>query len=174
MRLVAAAGDIDLQALSDGINLLAKLQITQSAQRITINAQEEVVINGGGSSVRFHAGGIDAASKGDFVVHAATHQMMGADGSAPKMPALHAFKEGKAQSNWIALHYMHPETSAGIAGAPYEIHFADGTSLDGKLDTQGKARQDNVNDLPVKDVLYKARPADAEQPAAPLQALGEA
>lgn len=174
MRLVAAAGDIDLQALSDGINLLAKLQITQSARRITINAEEEVVINGGGSSVRFHAGGIDTASQGDFIVHAATHQMMGAAGSAPKIAALREFQEGKAPRNWIALHYLHPETSAGIAGAPYEIHFSDGTSLDGELDAQGKALHDNVNDLPVKEVLYKPRPADEEQPAAPLQALGDA
>jgi len=64
MKMVAAAGDIDVQALSDSINLLAKLNITQTANRITINAKEEVVINGGGSYARFAAGASNMAPMG--------------------------------------------------------------------------------------------------------------
>lgn len=54
MKMVAGAGDIDIQSLSDIINLLAKLSIAQTANRITISAKEEVVINGGGSYVKFN------------------------------------------------------------------------------------------------------------------------
>jgi uncharacterized protein (DUF2345 family) len=36
MKMVAAARDIDIQALSDNINLLAKLSITQIANHITM------------------------------------------------------------------------------------------------------------------------------------------
>jgi type VI secretion system secreted protein VgrG len=53
MKLIAAAGDIDVQTLSDSINLLAKLNITQTGNRIVINAKEDVVINGGGSYAKF-------------------------------------------------------------------------------------------------------------------------
>ncbi|MBJ7308833.1 type VI secretion system tip protein VgrG [Rugamonas sp. CCM 8940] len=77
MRMVAAAGDIDMRALSDSIKLLAKLSITQTANRITINAKEEVVINGGGSYAKFGAGGIELGTNGNFVAHAAKHSLVG-------------------------------------------------------------------------------------------------
>ncbi|WP_442783153.1 type VI secretion system Vgr family protein [Collimonas fungivorans] len=77
MKMVAAAGDIDLNALKDSINVLAKLNITQTANRITITAKEEIVINGGGSYVKFNAGGIEHGTNGIFVAHAATHSLPG-------------------------------------------------------------------------------------------------
>jgi len=78
MKLVAAAGNIDIEALSDSINLLAKLNITQSANTITITAKEAVVINGGGSYVKFSASGIEHGTNGTFVAHAATHSLVDA------------------------------------------------------------------------------------------------
>lgn len=80
MKMVAAAGDIDIKALSDNINLLAKLNITHSANRITINAKEEVVINGGGSYAKFTASGIEHGTTGKNVSHAATHSLIGPKG----------------------------------------------------------------------------------------------
>jgi type VI secretion system secreted protein VgrG len=76
MKLVASAGDIDMQALSDSINLLAKLNITQSATTITISARENIVINGGGSYVKFSASGIEHGTNGTLVAHAATHSFV--------------------------------------------------------------------------------------------------
>jgi len=80
MKIVAAAGDIDLQALSDNINLLAKLSITQTANRIVISAKDDIVINGGGSYVKFTAGGIECGTHGTFVAHAASHSLTTAKG----------------------------------------------------------------------------------------------
>jgi type VI secretion system secreted protein VgrG len=76
MKLVASAGNIDMEALSDSINLLAKLHITQSANTITITAKEDVVINGGGSYAKFSANGIEHGTNGTFVAHAATHSFV--------------------------------------------------------------------------------------------------
>lgn len=76
MKLIAAGGDIDIKALNENLNLLAKLNITQSANRITINAKEEVVINGAGSYVKFSAGGIEHGTSGTFVAHAKTHSFV--------------------------------------------------------------------------------------------------
>jgi len=80
MKLIAASGNIDVKALSDSINLLAKLDITQSANRITINAKEEVVINGGGSYVKFSSSGIEHGTAGDHVVYAVNHNLLGPRG----------------------------------------------------------------------------------------------
>jgi type VI secretion system secreted protein VgrG len=77
MKLIAAAGDVDVKALSDSINLLAKLNISQSANRITISAKEEVIISGGGSYVRFDANGIEHGTAAEFVAHAASHSFVG-------------------------------------------------------------------------------------------------
>ncbi|WP_211442701.1 type VI secretion system Vgr family protein [Collimonas humicola] len=77
MKWTAGSGDIDMQALSDSINLLAKLNITHTANRITIAAKEELVINGGGSYVKLNAGGIEHGTNGAYVAHAATHSMPG-------------------------------------------------------------------------------------------------
>ncbi|WP_198120532.1 type VI secretion system Vgr family protein [Massilia rhizosphaerae] len=78
MKMVASAGNIDMEALSDSINLLARLNITQSANTITITAKEDVVINGGGSYAKFSASGIEHGTSGTFVAHAATHSFVDA------------------------------------------------------------------------------------------------
>ncbi|MCA8077047.1 type VI secretion system Vgr family protein [Burkholderia cepacia] len=89
MRLVAAAGDIDVKALKDSINLLAKLNVTVTASKITISAQQEVEINGGGSYTRWTAGQIKSGTTGGFEVHSATRTLTGPDSvSTPNIPAL--------------------------------------------------------------------------------------
>lgn len=48
MRLSSAQADIEIQALKKSLNLLSKLDISMTADRITLSAKEEVVINGWG------------------------------------------------------------------------------------------------------------------------------
>lgn len=79
MKLVAVAGDIDIRALSHNLHMLAKLDITQNANCITITAKEELVINGGGSYGKFNAGGIEFGTNGRHTFHAADHHFMGAN-----------------------------------------------------------------------------------------------
>ncbi|WP_230414509.1 type VI secretion system Vgr family protein [Collimonas silvisoli] len=77
MKLIAAAGDIDIQALKDSINMLAKLNITLTANRITITAKEEIVVNGGGSYTKWAAAGVETGTSGDWLVHSAGRDMVG-------------------------------------------------------------------------------------------------
>jgi type VI secretion system secreted protein VgrG len=77
MKLVVAGGDIDLKALRDSVNVLAKLNITHTANRITITAKDEVVINGGGSYTRWQAGGIETGTNSSWVVHSASRSLSG-------------------------------------------------------------------------------------------------
>ncbi|MFC5473714.1 DUF2345 domain-containing protein, partial [Paraherbaspirillum soli] len=96
LKMVAAGGDIDVQALSDSINILAKLNITQTANRITISAKEELLVNGGGSYARHNAAGIEHGTNGSYVAHAATHSMPGSKSMGVDtrgFPAVKAYDE---------------------------------------------------------------------------------
>ena len=73
------AGDIDVKALKDSINLLAKLNVTVTATKITISAQQEVEINGGGSYTRWTSGQIKHGTSGGFEVHSANRTFTGPD-----------------------------------------------------------------------------------------------
>ncbi|MDQ0013744.1 type VI secretion system secreted protein VgrG [Variovorax boronicumulans] len=77
IRLVAAGANIEFKALQQSIHLLAKLDITHAANRITITAKEEVLINGGGSFSRWNAQGIEHGTQGRWVEHAASHALVG-------------------------------------------------------------------------------------------------
>jgi type VI secretion system secreted protein VgrG len=77
IRLVAAGANIEFKALQQSIHLLAKLDITHAANRITITAKEELVVNGGGSFSRWTAQGIQHGTQGRWVEHAASHSLIG-------------------------------------------------------------------------------------------------
>jgi len=68
---------------------------------------------------------------------------------------------------WIGLHYLDRETGDPIDAAGYEIHFKDGSVLDGTLDEQGQARHDDIDPKRAEKVVYKPRPAESE-PTVPL------
>ena len=82
MRLVAANADIDIRALKNSINLLAKLEITHTANKITITARQEVEINGGTSYSRWNNAGIKHGTHGAWTEHASQHSMSGPDSLA--------------------------------------------------------------------------------------------
>lgn len=137
MKMVAAAGDIDLQALTDNIKLLAKLDITQTANRITITAKEEVVINGGGSYVKFTAGGIEHGTNGTFVAHAVNHSLLSAKNMAMAVnmpPVADVLRNGSGTLNIGS----HAETAGRIsAGLPFKL-FKNGALVEqGQFDAKG-------------------------------------
>ncbi|WDG88762.1 DUF2345 domain-containing protein [Pseudomonas chlororaphis] len=132
-RLVAVAGDIDIKALKDSINLLAKLNITANADRITITAKTELVIQGGGSATTYNAGGITHATTGPYTAHAANFAYTGAKslaGTFPEPP-----KPGKGN---LELFNQYANLQ-GIKGGDFEVVDALGKSLKGTLDTKGFA-----------------------------------
>ncbi|MEW6024002.1 MAG: type VI secretion system tip protein TssI/VgrG [Pseudomonadota bacterium] len=137
MKMVAAAGDIDLQALSDNIKLLAKLEITHTANRITISAKEEVIINGGGSYAKFTAGGIEHGTNGNFVAHAAHHSLINAKNMEMAItmpPVADVLRKGRG-----ALHLGSHAEAAGMvsAGLPFKL-FKDGALIEqGQVNDKG-------------------------------------
>ncbi|UVW28003.1 type VI secretion system Vgr family protein [Massilia sp. H6] len=153
MKMVAAAGDIDIQALTDNIKLLAKLDITQTANRITISAKEEVVINGGGSYAKFAAGGIEQGTNGNFVAHAASHSFLGAK-SMNVAAAMAAARFGSSTASeqtlsdltdsltWVEFKLVNE--SGPIPNESYVLTDPGGTQHTGNVDDQGRARIDQI------------------------------
>ncbi|MFS2164531.1 type VI secretion system Vgr family protein [Variovorax sp. Varisp62] len=77
MKLTAGSSDIDIRALKASVNVLAKMNIKLEANRITITARDEVLINGGSSYTRWNANGIEHGTMGIWREHAATHSLLG-------------------------------------------------------------------------------------------------
>ncbi|RQR68717.1 type VI secretion system tip protein VgrG [Burkholderia sp. Bp9012] len=134
-RLVAAAGDIDIRALKDSINLLAKLNITHTADRITLNAKTELVINGGGSASVYNAGGITHQTSGRYTGHAAQFSYTGPKNRAASFPAPPKPSEGNLElfNRYISRF----ANGVGISEGAYEVEDATGKVFKGSLDKAG-------------------------------------
>jgi len=159
MKLVAASADIDITALKDSVNILAKLNITHTANRITITAKEEVVINGGTSFSRWNASGITHGTGGTWRQHAAKHQFEpGKSEGTPALPQTVQLAPGQ-----LDLHhqYVNPEggNKQGIRQGDYTVVDAEGGAHQGILDADGFA---SVSGLPMgmATVSYGKDPRD--------------
>lgn len=174
IQAVAANGPVSLQAHTDQLEILADKEITVVSVNdiIEIKANQKIVLQAGQSSVTLEAGNITFACPGNFTVKGGQHIFEGAGRKTATLRALPG--ELSTETNWIALHYLQPETLEGIDGAEYEIHFAGGPVINGKLDENGKAHHDNVERRTVKKVIYKPRDPEKEKPASPLEDLNNA
>lgn len=159
MKLVAASADIDITALKDSVNILAKLNITHTANRITITAKEEVVINGGTSFSRWNASGIVHGTSGNWRQHAAQHSFVpGKSEGTPTLPQTVQLPPGQ-----LALYHQYVNleggSKQGIQGGDYTVVDAEGGVHQGTLDSNGFA---SVAGLPMgmATVSYGKDPRD--------------
>lgn len=159
MKLVAASADIDITALKDSVNILAKLNITHTANRITITAKEEVVINGGTSFSRWNASGIVHGTSGNWIQHAAHHSFEpGKSEGTPALPQPVQLAPGQLD---LYHQYVNPEggKKQGIRQGEYTVIDAEGGVHQGTLDGDGFA---SVAGLPMgmATVSYGKDPRD--------------
>jgi type VI secretion system secreted protein VgrG len=159
MKLVAASADIDITALKDSVNILAKLNITHTSNRITITAKEEVVINGGSSFSRWNASGIVHGTSGNWVQHAAHHSFEPAKSEGtPSLPQPVQLAPGQLD---LYHHYVNPKGAQrqGIRQGEYTVVDAEGGVHQGVLDADGFA---SVAGLPMgmATVSYGKDPRD--------------
>ena len=159
MKLVAASADIDITALKDSVNILAKLNITHTADRITITAKEEVVINGGSSFSRWNASGIVHGTSGTWRQHAAQHELVqGKSEGTPGLPQTVKLPPGQLD---LYHQYVNPDggRKQGIRQGEYTVVDAEGGVHQGTLDGNGFA---SVAGLPMgmATVSYGKDPRD--------------
>ena len=139
MKLIAAAGDIDVRALTDNIKLLSKLDITQTANRITISAKEEVVINGGGSYVKFAAGGIEHGTTGSFIAHASNHSLVPAKSlNRPEVMAPPSWTTDHDLDELEQYFSFEDEEGRPVSGLMYRIDSGGEKLAEGLLDDKGR------------------------------------
>ena len=146
-RLVAASGDIDIRALKDNINLLAKLKVSVTAERITLSAKEEIVIQAAGSSTTYNAGGITHATSGIHTGYAANHLFTTAKSQTAVFPG-----EPKAGKGSLEL-FQQYANGIGFKGGEYRVEDALGKVVQGALDGKGFAAVTGLAPGPVK-VLF--------------------
>lgn len=152
-RLVAAGGDIDLRALQDSINLLAKLNITATANRITLSAKEELVVAGGGNATIYNAGGITHKTSGAYTIHAASYTFTSAQQYVAQFPD--PPKPGKGHLELFNRY----ANRLGINGGDFEVEDALGKVTTGKLDAKGFAAVSGIAPGPAR-VSFGKDPAD--------------
>ncbi|MFK0314405.1 type VI secretion system Vgr family protein [Pseudomonas sp. NPDC090233] len=152
-RLVAASGDIDLKALKDNINLLAKLKIAVTAERIVLSAKEELVIQAGGSSTTYNASGILHATAGQYTGHATDFIYESAKSQSAAFPEEIQGGQGNLD---LFRNYAnnHP-----LKGAAYRVVDARGQVFNGVLDDQGFSTVKAVSPGPTA-VDFEKDPAD--------------
>jgi type VI secretion system secreted protein VgrG len=139
MKMIAGAGDIDVQALSDSIKFLAKLEISHTANRITISAKEEIVINGGGSYARFTPGGIEHGTNGTFVAHAASHSLSTAKGmNVPEVSTRPLCTADHDVDDLEQYFSFEDENGKPISGISYRVDSMDQALAEGVLDVSGR------------------------------------
>jgi type VI secretion system secreted protein VgrG len=135
IRIVSAVANVDMQALDKSIRFLAKVKITQTANRITFTAKEEIVINGGGSYTVFNSAGIEDGTSGAWANHAASHATPKGKSLAVMMPKLPVVQE--PLKFHIQFRAVEDNTGRIVAGAPYRITLADGQTFFGQTDDKG-------------------------------------
>ncbi|MBC7992023.1 MAG: type VI secretion system tip protein VgrG [Rhizobacter sp.] len=160
LQAIAANGNFSLRAHTDQIEILAdnSVSIVSVNGEITITAKQRIEMVGGDSKVVLEGGNIDFVTSGAFTVKAVSHSWAGGGDGSAELAALPQCQAGKEP---LALELSHhwPDLEP-MAGAPYRVVFADGSSRSGKLDAKGYARLDGIP-AGMAEVFYgdDARPA---------------
>jgi len=148
---------VSLQANTGELELLADQAITITAtdNRIDVLAQQKVVLQAGNSAITLEGGDITFSCPGTFTVKAGQHPFLGGAKDEAFLPPLPS--GAQEATHWIALNYMDVDTMQAMAGTPYEIHFEDGSKIQGKLDAEGKAHHGPIPEKKVAKVIYEPR-----------------
>lgn len=172
IQAIAANGPVSLQAHTDALEILADKEITVISVNdcIEIKAKEKIVLQAGESSITLEGGDITFACPGTFSVKGGQHVFDKGGRQTANLQNLPS-ELGEEEPHWISLNYLDAEVGEGIPDVEYEIHFDKGPVLTGTLDANGKARHENVDNKPVKKVVYKPRKPKDEKPHDPLQKL---
>ena len=143
IRVVAEGGPVSIQAHTDALAVLADkaVTVTSSADSIEILAQQNIVLHGGDSMIRLEGNAITFETT-KLDVKGAGHPLIGPGGQAASLPALPAGALGDP-AHFIELTH-HYDDLEPVKGAPYKLHFSDGTTVSGKVDGNGFARHEGV------------------------------
>ncbi|WP_322041733.1 DUF2345 domain-containing protein, partial [Burkholderia cepacia] len=127
--------------------------ITHTAERITLNAKTELVINGGGSATVYNAGGITHQTSGRYTGHAAKFSYTGPKSRAASFPEPPKPSQGNLEL------FNRYANQRGLANAGFEVEDALGKVFKGTLDSAGRNVVSGVAPGPAK-IRFGLDPAD--------------
>ncbi|GHA82291.1 type VI secretion system Vgr family protein [Cognatilysobacter bugurensis] len=147
IRVIAANGPMSLQAHTGALELLADQSVTITAtdDRIDVLAKEKIVLQAGQTQITLEGGDITFACPGTFTVKASQHPF---SGGASASAALDTLPDGLTDQA-IELLYTY-RNLAPVQGAPFKLVFANGQTISGTLDEEGRARIENAPGHAVK------------------------
>ncbi|WP_141654922.1 DUF2345 domain-containing protein, partial [Acinetobacter venetianus] len=134
IKQVAAKGKFEVQAQSDGMDLLAKqgIQIISTEDRIEITSPKEIVITAGGSQIKLNGSGIFPTTGGKFEVKAGQHLFMGGAKANPVIAAL-----PDVENPYVLQYLVKNKESQVMADKPYILFDEEGNVQKGKTDQKG-------------------------------------
>ncbi|MEM5310665.1 type VI secretion system Vgr family protein [Paraburkholderia sp. JHI869] len=90
MKLFAAKGKVEIQAQSDGMDLISEkqLRVTSAGQDVLVAASQKVVVTSGGASITIENGNVEIRCPGKFTVKAASHSFEGPASLDTPLPSL--------------------------------------------------------------------------------------
>jgi type VI secretion system secreted protein VgrG len=158
LQAIAANGNLSLRAHTDQLELLADKDVTVVSvnDEITITASQRIEMIGGDSKVVLEGSNINFVTSGTFVVKAASHGWAGGGSGSAVLPSLPVGATSFEKHTILLDHRYHDD--AGVAGASYEITFANGEKRSGELDGQGRAV---ISDAPTPTASVVYGPARA-------------
>jgi len=138
MQLLAAKGQVNIQAQSDALSVSAQkdFDIQSSEGKVTVSAHQELVLACGGAYIKLSGGNIELGCPGNILLKCTNVQKMGAaslDIAPVKMPG--GFGGGFILTDDKGI----PQPST-----PYRITTAEGDVLQGVTDEQGKTAPVNT------------------------------
>ncbi|VXA53755.1 Type VI secretion system tip protein VgrG [Acinetobacter proteolyticus] len=143
IKQVAAKGKFEVQAQSDGMDLLAKqgIRIISTEDRIEITSPKEIVITADGSQIKLNGSGIFPVTGGKFEVKAGQHLFMGGAKINTSLPILKepVFAEVKKFSH--RLDFSSLGLYSDYLKTSYRVRKKDGVYLEGVLDERGRTNR---------------------------------
>ena len=139
IKLISAASDTHINALKTSLHLLARMDIKLTSNRIEIKAKKQVLLNGAGSYMRWHADAIEEGTAGDRSVHAAMHPMVAPD-NAPVAVAVPQGtpREFKPETDLSFTLLRHAQDGAPVQFEPYVLYRGGAEIAKGVTDENGR------------------------------------
>jgi type VI secretion system secreted protein VgrG len=144
IKLIAASGRVEIQAQSDELELTAEknMFITSSGGKVTINAQQELLLLSGGAGIRIKNGTIELIAPTSILQKTALLSYSGAESIKEVTPS---FNKGDFLRKF-KLHF-NGSSSQVLKNHPYRIHFSDGSTQDGMTDENGETQMLPMTEL---------------------------
>ncbi|MCG8190871.1 DUF2345 domain-containing protein, partial [Brenneria goodwinii] len=134
IKLLAAAGKVEVQAQSDAMDLLAQKQLTVASQddRVVVTAKTELLLNCGGAFIRIKDGQIELGAPNNALLKTPVVQRMGSASIEP--PVLPQFNH---VADYNIRFLMTDDMDKPYVKTDYIAYFPDGTYTKGTTDMQG-------------------------------------